>query len=96
MDAIEVLHVANIDIDPADTVHCPAGLLYSGFDVLADLSGLRFDIANAGNAAVGQRVVMPEMKTSRPRASIMVAWEKCPLGWRIFSETIWVFGIAPS
>ena len=53
MDAIEVLHVANVDIDPADIVHCPAGLLYSGFDVLADLSGLRLDIANAGNAAVG-------------------------------------------
>ena len=28
-------------------------LVLSGFDVLADLSGLRLDIANAGNAAVG-------------------------------------------
>jgi len=71
-------------------------LLYSGFDVLADLSGLRFDIANAGNAAVGATRSCRKIKTSRPRASIMVAWEKCPLGWRIFSETIWVFGIASS
>jgi len=53
VNAIEVLHVAHIDIDPADVVHGPAGLLNGGFDVFADLSGLRLDIADAGNAAVG-------------------------------------------
>jgi hypothetical protein len=36
---------------------------------------------------------MPEMKTKRPRAVIEVAWEKCPLGLRIFEEVICVFGI---
>jgi hypothetical protein len=36
---------------------------------------------------------MPEMKTRRPRAATMVAWEKCPLGWRSFGEMIWVFGM---
>src|SRR5271165_2833668 len=39
------------------------------------------------------RAVMPEMKTKRPRAAIEVAWEKCPLGLRIFEEVICVFGI---
>jgi hypothetical protein len=33
------------------------------------------------------------MKTSVPRAAIAVACEKCPLGWRIFGETICFFGI---
>jgi hypothetical protein len=32
------------------------------------------------------------MNTSRPRVSIMVAWEKCPLGWRILGDVICVFG----
>src|SRR5215510_384480 len=40
-----------------------------------------------------RRAVMPEMKTSRPRASIMVAWEKWPDGWRIFDEVICFFGM---
>src|ERR1051325_6647204 len=41
-----------------------------------------------------RRAVMREMKTSRPRASIAVAWEKTPLGWRSLSERICCFGIA--
>jgi hypothetical protein len=33
------------------------------------------------------------MNTRRPRASIMVAWEKCPVGWRIFDDVICFFGM---
>src|SRR5712692_4258959 len=33
-----------------------------------------------------RRDVMPEMKTSRPRASVTMACEKWPFGWRIFFE----------
>src|SRR5262245_37385438 len=40
-----------------------------------------------------RRAVIPEMKTIRPRASIMVAWEKWPDGWRIFDEVICFFGM---
>src|SRR5690349_9991496 len=39
------------------------------------------------------REVMPEMNTSRPRASIMVAWEKWPDGWRIFAEVTCCLGM---
>src|SRR3954469_19740121 len=41
-----------------------------------------------------RRAVMPEMKTSRPFASITVACEKTPLGWRNLSDRICCFGIA--
>src|SRR5262245_26386470 len=40
-----------------------------------------------------RRAVMPEMNTSRPRASSMGAWEKWPDGWRIFAEVICCLGI---
>jgi hypothetical protein len=40
-----------------------------------------------------RRDVMPDMNTRRPRASTMVAWEKCPVGWRIFDEVICFFGM---
>ena len=40
-----------------------------------------------------RREVMPEMNTSGPRAWTMVAWEKCPVGWRIFDEVICFFGM---
>jgi hypothetical protein len=36
---------------------------------------------------------MPEMKTMRPRASTMVAWEKWPDGWRIFDDVICCLGM---
>src|ERR1700722_4343322 len=39
---------------------------------------------------------MPEMNTSRPRASIAVAWENTPLGWRNFSERICCLGMGLS
>jgi hypothetical protein len=39
---------------------------------------------------------MPEMKTSRPLASIIVACEKTPLGWRNLSDLIWTFGMPRS
>src|SRR5215831_20025876 len=41
----------------------------------------------------GRRAVIPEMKTMRPRASTMVAWEKWPDGWRIFDDMICCLGI---
>src|SRR5215469_8881005 len=41
----------------------------------------------------GRRAVMPEMKTMRPRASTMVAWEKWPDGWRIFDDVICCLGM---
>src|SRR5262245_24278440 len=53
VDGVEVLHVAHVDIDPADVVHAAAGLLDRRLEVLADLPRLRFDIADAGDAAVG-------------------------------------------
>src|SRR5262245_11645977 len=52
MDRVEVLHVADIDIDPADVVEGSARGLDGAFQVFADLSGLRGDIAQAGDAAV--------------------------------------------
>src|SRR5579862_7805152 len=48
-----MLHVAHIDVDPADIVHGTAGLFDRGLDVVADLPRLRLDIADAGDAAVG-------------------------------------------
>src|SRR6266705_871380 len=35
-----------------------------------------------------RRAVMPEMNTGVPSAATAVAWEKWPLGWRSFFETI--------
>src|SRR2546421_2120358 len=40
-----------------------------------------------------RRDVMPEMNTRRPRASIMVAWEKWLDGWRIFAEVTCCLGM---
>src|SRR6516162_7359156 len=40
-----------------------------------------------------RRAVMPEMKTMRPRAATIVAWEKWPDGWRIFAEVICCLGM---
>jgi hypothetical protein len=31
------------------------------------------------------------MNTMRPRASTMVAWEKCPLGWRSLDDVTCFF-----
>src|SRR5262252_509242 len=36
---------------------------------------------------------MPEMNTKRPVASIAVAWEKTPFGWRSLGLVIWVLGM---
>jgi hypothetical protein len=33
------------------------------------------------------------MKTMRPRAATIVAWEKWPDGWRIFAEVICCLGM---
>src|SRR5262245_7849221 len=41
VDGLEVLHVAHIDIDPADMVEGAAGGLHRCLDVLAHLPGLR-------------------------------------------------------
>ena len=48
-----MLHVADVNVDPANVVHAAAGLLDRRLEVLADLPRLRFDIADAGDAAVG-------------------------------------------
>src|SRR5262249_6782538 len=53
VDRIEVLHVAHVDVDPADVVHAAAGFLDRRLEVLADLPRLRFDITDARDAAVG-------------------------------------------
>src|SRR6266851_5103025 len=42
-----------------------------------------------------RREVIPEMNTSLPRASMVVACEKTPLGWRRRSLMIWRFIEAP-
>ena len=93
VDLLEVLHVAHVDVDAADVVHGAAGRLDRGLDVLANLLGLRLDVADAGDGAVGRREVMPEMNTSRPRASIMVACEKWPFGLLILSDWICFLGM---
>src|SRR4029453_18783117 len=52
VDLLEVLHVADVDVDPADVVHAAAGLLARGLQVFADLAGLRFDVADARDRAI--------------------------------------------
>ena len=83
----------HVDVDAADVVHRAAGGLDRGLEVFAHLAGLRLDVADAGDRAVGRREVMPEMNTSRPRASIMVACEKWPLGLLILSDRICFLGM---
>src|SRR4051812_37954060 len=39
-----------------------------------------------------RREVIPEINTSLPFASIAIAWEKCPDGWRILS--LWICRLA--
>src|SRR3569833_1132692 len=40
-----------------------------------------------------RRAVMTEMKTKRPVASMAVAWEKTPFGWRSFGLLICTLGM---
>src|SRR5215831_5969711 len=42
----------------------------------------------------GRRAVMPETNTKRPVASIAVACENTPFGWRSFGLEIWTLGMA--
>src|SRR5262245_61907712 len=42
----------------------------------------------------GRRAVIPETNTSRPLASITVAWEKTPLGLRSFGVDISTLGMS--
>ena len=44
--------MTDIDIDAADVVHRAACLLHRRFDIFADLSRLRFNVADTGYAAV--------------------------------------------
>src|SRR5215831_9719900 len=53
VDLLEMLHVADVDVDAADVVHAAAGLLDRGLQILADLARLRFDVADAGDRAIG-------------------------------------------
>src|SRR5262245_47997601 len=48
-----MLHVAHVDVDSDDVVERAAGFLHRGLEVLAHLPGLRLDVADAGDAAVG-------------------------------------------
>src|SRR5262245_8434655 len=41
----------------------------------------------------GRRAVIPETNTKRPVASMAVACEKTPFGWRSFGEEIWTLGM---
>src|SRR5262245_56302267 len=52
MDRVEVLHVANIDIDPADVVEGSARGFDGTFQVFANLSGLHADVAQPSDSAV--------------------------------------------
>src|SRR5262245_50866231 len=52
MDRVEVLHVADIDINPADVVRGSAGGLDRAFQVFAHLSRLRADITHTRDAAI--------------------------------------------
>jgi hypothetical protein len=70
-----MLHVAHVDVDPADVVDAAAGFLDRRLEVLADLPRLRLDVADAGNRAVGPPRRHAGDEAMRPRASTMVAWE---------------------
>src|SRR5262249_24954474 len=52
VDLLEMLHVADVDVDAADVVHAAGGLFDRRLQILAHLTGLRFDIADAGNRSV--------------------------------------------
>src|SRR5215831_12457352 len=52
MNLLEMLHVADIDVDAADVVHGAARLLDRGLQIFADLPGLRFDVADAGDRPI--------------------------------------------
>src|SRR5438067_930655 len=53
VDLLEMLHVAHVNVDPADVVHAAARLLDRRLEILADLARLRLDVADPGNGAVG-------------------------------------------
>jgi hypothetical protein len=53
MNHIEVLHVAHVDVHSADVVERSTRFLDRGLEVLAHLAGLRLDVADAGDRAVG-------------------------------------------
>src|SRR5215831_5582314 len=52
VDLLEMLHVADVDVDAADVVHAAAGLFDRGLQILADLPGLRFDVADPRDRAI--------------------------------------------
>ena len=91
-----MLHVAYIDVDPTDVVERAARGFDRGLDILADLLRLLGDVADPAMLPSGRRAVIPEMKTKRPVASIAVAWENTPFGWRSFGLKICVLGIGTS
>jgi hypothetical protein len=89
-----MLHVADVDIDPADVVDRAAGGLGGGFQVSQTWRVCASMSPTPAIVPSARREVMPEMKTSRPRASIIVACEKCPLGRPSRLDLICCFTIA--
>src|SRR5262249_185789 len=53
MDGFEVFHVADIDVDANDIVERAAGLFHRSLHILADLTRLNRNIAQARDGAVG-------------------------------------------
>jgi hypothetical protein len=53
MDCVEVLHIADVDINAADIVHGSASGFDCGLEIFADLAGLRFDVADPRNRSIG-------------------------------------------
>src|SRR5262249_9401383 len=53
MNEVEVLHVAHVNVDPADVVEGAARLLDRRLQVLAHLARLRLDVADARDGAIG-------------------------------------------
>jgi hypothetical protein len=96
-----MLHVADMDIDPADIGERAAGGLDRG--PAASIAVLTFSHTCRVCASMSPmpamppsalRATMPEMNTSRPRASTTIPCEKWPLGWASAGETIGWRGIA--
>src|SRR3984885_11609354 len=52
MNDVEMLHIANVDIDAADVIEGTTRLLHRRFHILAHLARLDLDIAETGNRAV--------------------------------------------
>ena len=75
-----MLDIADIDIDPADVFSVPPASSTAAFRFSQTW---RVWASTSPMPAIYRRprAIMPEMNTSLPRASTMVACENCPFGW---------------